>query len=114
MYKYLLIIIFISAFTETEAQDKNILETEFKVTGNCSMCQARIHLAASIKGVKKAEWDKNSQMLKVIYRSDKVEIIDIHRSIAKAGHDTSILAAEKQAYDKLPHCCAYRDNHEVH
>jgi hypothetical protein len=97
-----------------QAQDKKVIETEFKVTGNCSMCQARIQLAASIKGVKKAEWNKDTQMLKVIFNPDKVEIIDIHRAVAGAGHDTSILSADKQSYDKLPHCCAYRYNHDIH
>ena len=115
MYSYifstLLVILFLNA---AFSQDKNIIETEFKVSGNCGMCEARIENAALIKGVKLAEWNKEKQSLKVVYRSDKVDIIDIHKAVAKAGHDTSIIKAENEDYDKIPYCCSYRENFNVH
>lgn len=115
MYRILFLNFIVFAFVNISiGQSSNIVETEFKVSGNCGMCQVRIENAALIKGVKKAVWDKENQSLKVIYRSDKVEILDIHKAVAKAGHDTSIIKAEDAVYSKIPYCCSYRENPNVH
>jgi copper chaperone CopZ len=104
---------------DAEAQTKPVklkkIETaEFSVQGVCGMCQERIEKAALIKGVKLVEWDKDTQKVKVIYATKKVEIDDVHKAIAGVGHDTELVKAEDEAYAKLPDCCAYRDGVEVH
>ncbi len=115
MYKSIIIIaISIFASFNSYSQDSNIVETEFEVSGVCGMCQIRIENAALIKGVKKVNWDKSTQKLNVIYRKDKVKLIEIHQAIAAAGHDTSELKADDEAYKKIPGCCAYKDGVEVH
>jgi len=78
------------------------------------MCETRIEKAAMIKGVKMVEWDKDSQIMKVIYAGKKVKQEDIHKAIAEAGHDTDLEKADDDAYATLPDCCAYRDGVKVH
>lgn len=81
----------------------------FKVSGLCGMCKARIENAALIKGVKTAEWNKETKLLTLIVNPQKVNLEDIHNSIAKAGHDTSLKKGDDKTYAKLPSCCKYRD-----
>ncbi len=100
----------ISFARETSAVDT----TQFKVSGVCGMCKSRIENAALIKGVKWTQWDLESEVLTVIYRSDKIEADAIHRAVAQAGHDTEKVKATDEAYMKLPRCCAYRDGVHKH
>ena len=74
------------------------------------MCQNRIEKAAkSVKGVKKAKWDKESHMLSLAYHKEQVDIKDVHRKVASAGHDTEKIEATGKAYAALPSCCKYRE-----
>ena len=118
--KKILVIISIIAFaintSHAQNQDKlkKVETTEFKVFGVCGECKDRIENAALIKGVKLAEWDKQTKMLKVIYVTNKVSLDDIHNAVALAGHDTEKVKALDEVYKKLPKCCAYRDGVETH
>jgi mercuric ion binding protein len=81
---------------------------KFKVYGNCGMCEKRIEKAATdLKGVKSAEWDKETDMIEVTFDSDKVTLEDIHKAIAKVGHDTDEVKAEDEDYSNLHGCCKY-------
>ena len=95
-------------------QIKKIETAEFKVAGVCKMCKKRIGDAALVKGVKLAEWNKDTQTLKVIFRTDRIKEDTIHDLVAKAGHDTEKVKASDENYKTLPDCCAYRDGVEVH
>jgi mercuric ion binding protein len=55
------------------AQDKKkkVETAEFKVKGVCMMCKERIENAALIKGVKLTEWNKETNMLKVVFNPKK-------------------------------------------
>jgi len=86
---------------------------EFKVEGVCEMCEERIENGALIKGVKKAEWDKETEMITVIYNPEKVTLLDIHKAIAEIGHSTDKVEAKESVYKKLPACCQY-DEVEKH
>ena len=97
-----------------QAQNQEPIQISFSVQGVCDMCKSRIENAALIKGVKFAEWIKEAQTLTVVYKPAKVDEMTIHEAVAQAGHDTSMVKAEKQAYKKLPGCCAYRDGVKVH
>ncbi len=110
----LLVTLDLSAQNKTESKKKKIETCEFSVQGVCTMCKDRIEKAALIKGVKMVEWDKESQILKVIYATKKVGEEEIHQAIADAGHDTEKVKAADGVYAKLPDCCAYRDGVEVH
>jgi hypothetical protein len=115
--KYISFIILSIVYFQTVnalGQKKKVETSEFKVSGVCGMCEQRIESAALIKGVKYAEWDKQNQMLKVIYKTKHVTELDIHKSVAETGHDTEEVKASDKKYKELPACCAYRDGVEVH
>ncbi len=92
------------------AQDPNVKTLTISVKGNCEECKSRIENAADIKGVKLATWDEKKQSLTVTYRSDKVNPEQIKKAVAASGHDVEGLEADKNAYDRLPKCCKYRNN----
>lgn len=95
-------------------EKENVKTIEFKVSGLCEMCEKRIEDAALIKGVKMADWNKEAQKIKVVYRPDKTSELAIHQAIAKVGHDTEKVQASAEAYGKLHDCCKYRDGQAVH
>jgi len=83
--------------------------TEFFVNGACGMCKDRIEKAAlSVKGVQEAAWEQESKMLKLTYKPG-LDLLNVHRAIAKVGHDTEKIEAEDSVYNSLPACCLYRD-----
>jgi len=88
--------------------------TKFKVEGVCDMCKERIENGALIKGVKKAEWNKDTSMITIIYDPEKVSLVDIHKAIAEVGHSTDKVKAEKSVYGKLPACCQYAGGTQKH
>ncbi len=79
----------------------------FKVGGNCEMCKDRIETAAlSVSGVTSAKWDSESKMLLLNYNTG-VSADNIHKAIAKVGHDTDKEKASDAVYKELPECCLY-------
>jgi periplasmic mercuric ion binding protein len=83
-------------------------KAEFKVYGACGMCETRIEKAAkSLDGVASADWNLESKMLTIQYDANKVELEDVHKKIAEAGHDTEMVRAKDEVYEKLPACCHY-------
>lgn len=81
---------------------------KFKVYGTCDMCKTRIEKAAmSVPGVTKATWNKDSEMLDVVFDSQKTNDDNIQKAIAAVGHDTQKYRAADAVYDKLPACCHY-------
>ena len=103
------LIIILSSFSMVMAQGgKDIAVEKFKVDGNCDMCKKRIENAAYIRGVKLAEWDKETHILTVTYRPSKTSAEAVATHIAHAGHDTEKVKATEEDYKKLPDCCAYK------
>ena len=98
---------------KAQESNKEIVTDSITVNGICGMCEERIENAALIKGVKKVSWDKDKQLLTVVYRKDKVSMQEIAESLADAGHDSSLVTCTDEQYDKVHSCCKYRDN-EVH
>lgn len=116
--KYLIIIL-IAMFTISvnlfgQEKSSKVKTESFEVDGVCGMCKDRIENAALIKGVKLATWDKDTQMLKVVYKPEKVSIEDIHKAVAESGHETKKVKANMEAYNKLPDCCKYKDGAVKH
>ncbi|MFW5656537.1 MAG: heavy-metal-associated domain-containing protein [Bacteroidota bacterium] len=100
--------------TYAQKEKKKVETKTFEVSGVCDMCEKRIENAALIKGVKYAEWNKEAQKLKVIYKTKLTNEKAIHKAVAEAGHDTEKVKATDESYEKLPACCAYRDGVEIH
>ena len=113
MKKYILILITVFAFTAVQGQEKSnskIKETSFEVKGVCGECKARIENAAMhTKGVKKADWNKETKELKLVYNSQKVDLETVKKAIASKGHDTDTQPTDSTSYAKLPGCCKYKD-----
>ena len=110
--KKILLILAVFTLTAGYAQkgDDTVKETTFKVEGVCGMCEKRIESAAlRTKGVKLAEWDKESKDLRIVYNSKKATLEDIQTAVSVDGHDTPTTKADSTNYAKLPNCCRYRD-----
>lgn len=86
------------------AQDKK--ET-FQVSGNCGMCKNKIEKAAKDAGAKEAEWDADTKMLTVSYKSSTTNTAKIQQKIAAVGYDNAGAKATNEAYNKLHSCCKY-------
>ena len=108
MKKILIILLALPLGMVAQEKQKKSTKAEFKVHGNCEICEKRIEKAAlSIKGVKSADWDIPSNQISLIYNPAKANLETIHAAIAAKGHDTSQAKAEEDDYDALPNCCKY-------
>ena len=101
-----LLVVLLMGVTAVMAQDNQ--KEEFKVAGECGMCKTRIEKAAkTVEGVNEATWDQKTKMLALTFGDNKVDVKDVHKAMAKVGHDTELFKAEDEVYDKLPGCCKY-------
>ncbi len=95
------------------AQDDKIIDTSFKVFGNCEQCKTRIEKAVKIDEVKYAKWNKSTKMLKVVFENS-ITADSLQRRLADVGHDTEKYKAKDDIYSALPKCCLYRDITKTH
>ncbi len=90
-----------SVFAQTKTE-------KIEVKGNCGMCETRIEKAAnSVEGVTNAQWNKETKMLSFSMNENRADAMQVHKAVAKAGHDTKKMKATDEAYSKLPACCQY-------
>lgn len=88
--------------------DESTITNEFKVYGNCGMCEKTIEGALNdLEGIDLADWDKNSKLLEVSYDSSQLDINTIKEKIAEVGYDTDTHRATDEAYSNLHSCCQY-------
>lgn len=107
-------LIFITpAFAQKKAEKKTV-EAKFWAAGVCGMCQNRIETALDVPGVQFATWAKDSQVVTVIYRQDKVSLDELKEKVARAGHQTKDISEDSKAYSDLPKCCQYKDGAKKH
>jgi len=92
---------------DMHAQSKNTQSETFKVWGNCGMCEKTIEGAMKIKGVSKADWNKETKMMVVAYNPKEISLSDIHKRIAGVGYDTDLEKANDDIYNNLHGCCKY-------
>ncbi len=110
MKNIFLMIILTFTFGTMQAQEAKSgnAKHSIEVNGNCDQCKKRIEKAAfSVSGVKSANWDMETHQLQVILNEKKASVEDVSKAIAKAGHDTKAVKADKTDYDNLHHCCKY-------
>ena len=103
---YAVFIISIFASSQSFAQ-KNVANDTIKVWGNCGMCQKTIEKSAKAAGASSANWNEDTKLLTVSYKSKKTSLAQIQQSIAKAGYDTQDFTADSSAYYGLHGCCQY-------
>jgi len=81
---------------------------KIEVKGNCGMCKTRIEKAAkSVDGVSQAKWSDETKILELVYDDTKTNADKVETAIAKVGHDTPLVKATDDVYNKLPGCCKY-------
>jgi mercuric ion binding protein len=110
MKKLVLIMMVLFAGITMQAQEKKSknAKAEIEVKGNCDQCKKRIEKAAySVKGVKSAVWHQDHQDMHLIIDETKCTLDDVRNAVAKSGHDTDKVKAEKKDYDNLHSCCKY-------
>ena len=91
-------------------QNSELKKETFKVFGNCSMCEDRIESAVKeLNGIKKADWNKDTKLIEIIYDPINANLTSIHKKIAAVGHDTELAKAPQEVYNELPGCCEYRN-----
>lgn len=115
-YSILFTFFFITACSTVSAQKKATGDqtVSFKVYGVCDECKNRIEAAAmDAKGVKKAEWDKQSNVLALV-GSSKMTKENVAAAVAKAGYKSDVCAADAKAYANLPGCCQYVSDEDKH
>ena len=92
----------ISVFAGTKTE-------KIEVKGNCGMCEKRIEKAAlAVEGVSKADWNKETKQLELVFDDTKTSLDKVEIAIAKVGHDTPKHIASVAVYKELPECCLYR------
>ncbi len=114
MKKLILVLLISFVGFSVQAQEKTVKKSKnkeviIKASGNCEMCEKRIEKAAfSIKGVKSAEWHIVCQDVHVIIDENKCSKEDVANAIANVGHDTDLVKASDEVYDKMHSCCQYK------
>jgi copper chaperone CopZ len=101
---FALLQITINSQTTKKSQPETI---EFNVNGNCGMCKSRIEKALKVDGVESADWNANSKIVTIIYNKTRIKEAKLHQLIADAGHDTELVSARDEVYNKLHSCCKY-------
>jgi len=105
-FKIFSIALICSCFAITASAQKTKTET-FNVNGNCGMCESKIEKAAIAAGASTAEWNKDTKVITVKYKSTESNLAKIQKSIADAGYDNAGVKATNESYDKLHGCCKY-------
>ena len=107
--KHFYLIFFINVQLANTPQNKKNEKASFEVIGNCEICKKRIEKAAlSKQGVKYANWDIPSNLISVIYNSNKISLKNVQAAISSVGHDTPMFKALDSVYNELPMCCLYK------
>jgi periplasmic mercuric ion binding protein len=98
--------IILIAGVNAKAQDDKLKEVKIKTSAVCDMCKTAIEKDMAFeKGVKSAELDLETKMLKVVYRTDKTDLDKIRKAINKVGYDADHMPADPKSYEKLDACC---------
>ena len=92
-------------------RDAGLSFTKVKVSGDCDMCKSRIeNVVNEFNNVEDSNWDSETEILIVYYKSEMPDITAILKSVAVSGHDNEKFKADDDVYNKLPKCCHYRSN----
>lgn len=95
------------AISVTTAFSQSSQTATFKVYGNCGSCKKHIEKAVAVSGVEKADWNKDSKMMQVVFDPAKISLETIQKKIAAVGYDTEKFRADDKAYKSLDDCCQY-------
>lgn len=106
-----IILIFIAG--SVVAQDAKSSVIDIKVSSQCSMCKERIEkMLAFEKGIVSSNLDLETHTIKVTYKNKKTTPEAIKKAISLTGYDADDVAADPEAYAKLPDCCKKTEDRE--
>lgn len=108
MKNILILIAFLSfGILNAYAQKEKKWETvTIKTSAVCWMCKDNIEGALAYeKGVKSADLDVESKMVKVKYNPKKTDAGRIRKAIALSGYDADDVPRDPKAFDNLDDCC---------
>jgi len=108
VFAIMAMMVFSNSYAQTGSKTTATKTESIKVSGNCGMCKERIEKAAKVDGVTKADWDKTTKILTLVYNPAVVKSDDIQKKIAAVGHDTEKFKADDKTYNSLHSCCKYR------
>lgn len=86
-----------------------VTKTEnFKVYGNCGMCEKTIEGSLkNVEGVVIGDWNKDTKQMAVEFDESKIKLGDIKAKIAGVGYDMDDVRSDEEVYAALPGCCQY-------
>jgi periplasmic mercuric ion binding protein len=106
-------IVFINPVSAQDTKKKNYEEVKIQTSAVCGMCKERIETnMAYEKGVKKVELDNETKIVTIGYDPRKNNPDQLRQAISKIGYDADNVAADPEAYAKLPGCC--KKGNEAH
>jgi len=81
-------------------------EVEIKTSAQCNECKEIIEeTLMDMKGVKFAELDVESKIVKVAYNEKKTSAVDIKNAIVAVGYNADEQEADPEAVKRLSPCC---------
>lgn len=95
------------ALTMANAQVKPVEKVVIKTpTVQCEMCKEKIeNYLKREPGISLVKVDYKKKTTTVTYLTDRNNIEQIKTAIANAGYDADDVAADEDAYKRLPKCC---------
>ncbi len=79
-----------------------------QVRQRCNSCNKYIvKTALSVVGVKKAEWNNDSNVLLVEFDAQKTNLNTVELEIVEAGYETPNHRGNIKYYSQIPNCCQY-------
>jgi copper chaperone CopZ len=111
---FLTLLVFGLAYVSGNAQEEapntavDTISEVFTVYGNCGMCERTIEgLLKDVQGVFKADWDRETDQMKVSFNPQEIALDAIKQKIADVGYDSDTHRAKDEVYNSLPECCQY-------
>lgn len=96
----------LQAQKEDNKKEKSVVELEILTSAQCDHCKTRLEKEMAYeKGVKSVSLDLETKKLTIKYRVDKTDPEKLRTAVSKIGYDADDVAADPEAYAKLPACC---------
>lgn len=88
------------------AQNAKLDTVKIKTSAECDMCKTKLETEVGrSKGVKSVNVDLTTQVVTVVYNSNKTNPAKIKTVMSNAGYDADDVKANNRAAKKLPDCC---------
>jgi len=101
-------IVAISSCGNSSHKNMKLKTAEFKVYGNCGMCEKTIEGSLNdVEGIDEADWDKETKLISITFDSLRLNEEELKSKIATVGYDTDSKRASDKVYYSLPGCCQY-------